>query len=76
MVTFSVALIGVLVSLLVSGEEYETTRIAIILCVIVGVFGVFFYPISKTLWSAIDLMLIPLEPGEVDPRFDPTISID
>ena len=76
MVTFSVALIGVLISLLIPGEDYAATQIAIVLCVIVGTFGLFFYPISKTLWSAIDLAMIPLEPGEVDPRFDPTIAID
>jgi hypothetical protein len=26
---------------------------------------VFYYPISKTLWTAIDLLMRPLEPGEV-----------
>ncbi len=76
MVTFSVALIGVLLSLLVSGEEYSPTRVTIILGVIVGSFGVFFYPISRTLWSAMDLVMVPLEPGEVDPRFDPTITVE
>ena len=28
-----------------------------------------FFPASRTLWSAIDLMMRPLRPGEVDPRF-------
>ena len=35
-----------------------------------------FYPLSKTLWSALDLMMTPLEPGEVDPRFDPHVKIE
>jgi uncharacterized protein (DUF983 family) len=30
-----------------------------------------FFPFSKTLWLAIDLMMRPLEPGEVDPAFEP-----
>ena len=34
--------------------------------------GLAFYPVSKTLWSAIDLAMRPLEPDEdVDPRFIP-----
>lgn len=28
-----------------------------------------FFPASRTLWTAIDLMMRPLKPGEVDPRF-------
>lgn len=28
-----------------------------------------FFPASRTLWTAIDLMMRPLRPGEVDPRF-------
>jgi uncharacterized protein (DUF983 family) len=27
-----------------------------------------FFPASRTLWSAIDLLMRPLRPGEVDPR--------
>lgn len=30
-----------------------------------------FFPFSKTLWLAIDLMMRPLEPGEVDPVYEP-----
>lgn len=34
---------------------------------VVGVLvPVFFYPMSKTFWSAIDLIMKPLEPQEVD----------
>jgi hypothetical protein len=35
-----------------------------------------FFPISKTLWSAIDLMFVDLEPGEVDPRYDPSVTFE
>ena len=28
-----------------------------------------FFPASRTLWSAMDLLMRPLAPGEVDPRF-------
>lgn len=30
---------------------------------------VLFFPPSRTLWTAIDLLMRPLAPGEVDPRF-------
>lgn len=30
-----------------------------------------FYPFSKTIWLALDLMMRPLEPGEVAPGFGP-----
>lgn len=32
-------------------------------------FPIFFYPFSKTIWTAIDIRLRPLEPGEVDPGY-------
>jgi len=28
-----------------------------------------FFPPSRTLWTGIDLLMRPLEPGEIDPRF-------
>jgi len=43
--------------------------------VAVGV-SMLFFPISKTLWSAIDLMFVDLEPGEVDPRYDPSVTFE
>ena len=76
MVTFSVALGGVLLSLLLSGDDYSPVKVAIILSAVVGTFSVVFFPISKTLWSAMDLVMVPLEPGEVEPRYDPTRSVD
>lgn len=38
--------------------------------VIIAVLGpLVFFPASRTLWTAMDLMMRPLAPGEVDPRF-------
>lgn len=38
--------------------------------VIIALAGpVVFFPASRTLWTAMDLMMRPLKPGEVDPRF-------
>lgn len=38
--------------------------------IIIAVLGpIVFFPASRTLWTAIDLLMTPLRPGEVDPRF-------
>lgn len=37
--------------------------------IIAGLGPVVFFRSSRTLWSAIDLLMVPLWPGEVDPRF-------
>ena len=76
-VTFGVVLFALIGALLITGgQPSSTARVAAIVAGIAAAFGVIFYPISRTLWSAIDLMIIPLEPGEVDPRFDPAEAID
>lgn len=36
--------------------------------VIAGLGPLVFFPASRTLWSAMDLLMRPLRPGEVDPR--------
>jgi len=32
-------------------------------------FPIFFYPFSKMIWTAIDIRMRPLEPGEADPAY-------
>lgn len=74
-VTFGVILIALIVSLIVTaGEPFPAERFSIITAIIAVLTAVIFYPISRTLWSAIDLLIVPLEPGEVDPRFDPHVT--
>lgn len=41
---------------------------------VAAVFPVFFYPFSKTIWTAIDLRIRPPEPGEVAAELDEWIS--
>jgi hypothetical protein len=40
-----------------------------------GLFPLAFYPVSKTLWLAIDVAMSPLEPGEADPPWAPPPEI-
>lgn len=76
-VTFGVVLFGLLAAIAITTPEpLPTGTVAVILGSTAVATTVVFYPISKTLWSALDLMLTPLEPGEVDPRYDPSVTID
>lgn len=76
-VTFGVVLIGLLIAIGVTAPDpLPTGTVALILGTTAVVVSVVFYPISKTLWSAIDLLISPLEAGEVDPRYDPSVLIE
>lgn len=70
----TVAVIGLMLLVLVTTliitypEQVPVGIIAIQL--VIGGLGTFvFYPASKTLWTAIDILMRPLKFGEVDPRF-------
>jgi len=75
-VTFGAMLISFVIAVLILGSG--TSPLALILAVapVMLIVSVVFFPISKTLWSAIDLMFVALEPGEVDPRYDPSVTLD
>lgn len=74
-VTFGSILITVLVGAALTAPDVPVVPLSII-TVVVGLFvSVFFFPISKTLWSAVDVMMVDIQPGEVDPRFDPSVDI-
>jgi uncharacterized protein (DUF983 family) len=71
-VTFAAVLIAIVVAFLVTYPDGST---ALALTVVVGtalIVPLAFFPVSKTLWSAIDLAMRPLEPeDDVDPRWIP-----
>jgi uncharacterized protein (DUF983 family) len=53
------------------GDESPVVALTIVVAVALVV-PLAFYPVSKTLWSAIDLAMRPLEPDDdVDPRWIP-----
>jgi uncharacterized protein (DUF983 family) len=74
-VTLVAVLVAVVVGFLLT---YPDGSIAVALAVIVGtaiLVPLAFFPVSKTLWSAIDLAMRPLEPDDdVDPRWIPPAS--
>lgn len=69
-VTFGAMLIVMVISAAATSPDIPVGKLLIGNGIFVIVLSAVFFPISKTLWSAIDLMMIDLEPGEVDPRFD------
>lgn len=74
-VTFGSILLTVLIGAGLTAPDVPVGRLSII-TVLVGLFvSVFFFPISKTLWSAVDVMMVEIQPGEVDPRYDPSVVI-
>ena len=75
-VTFAFVLISLILLFLFGGTEPPVVPAILVLSAGVLLLSIGFFPISKTLWSAIDLMMIPIEPGEVDPRYDLTDYVE
>jgi uncharacterized protein (DUF983 family) len=71
-VSFTAVLIGVVVAFLLTWPNGSTAAGLLGVCVVAVAVPLAFYPVSKTLWSAIDLAMRPLEPeDDVDPRWIP-----
>ncbi len=71
-VSFTAVLIGVVVAFLLTWPDGSTAAGVVGVVVVAVAVPLVFYPVSKTLWSAIDLAMRPLEPeDDVDPRWIP-----
>jgi len=64
----AVVTVGVLGFILTFPELPLAPLVASVIAV-AAIFPVVFYPFSKTLWTALDVRLRPLEPGEVRPGY-------
>lgn len=65
-VSFALLGIVVIVGAILTYPDGSTVRLILIAVGSAFVGPTFFYPLSKTLWTAIDIMMRPLEPHEVD----------
>ncbi len=66
-VTFGLLMITIFVSIIATFPDFPVTKL-VILCLGVSIFvPLLFHPSSRTLWSAIDLGMRPLQPDEADP---------
>jgi uncharacterized protein (DUF983 family) len=72
MVSFTLLVAAIGIGFAVTYPDPPVGVILAIAVVIAAVFPVVFYPISRSLWSAIDLAMRPPEPSDdIDPRFLP-----
>lgn len=66
---------GLLAVVLVTGFVITYPDVAVGPMLVLGLgtalgFPILFWPASRTLWSAIDIMMRPVEQGELDPRYE------
>ena len=76
-VTFTLTFFVLLGGAIIMHPDIEPWPLLAAALTTASVFPALFLPISHTLWTAIDLILRPLEPGEIDPRFikvDPVLG--
>jgi len=65
-VSFGALLLTLLVGFLVTWPEVPGPALFVVAVAVAALVPVVFYPWSKTIWLALDLMMRPLEPGEAD----------
>jgi uncharacterized protein (DUF983 family) len=70
-VSFGVLLIVLLGGVLLTWPEPPFVAITVAAVGVAVLMPIFFMPFSKTVWLAADLLMRPLEPGEVRPGFGP-----
>ena len=68
-VVFGAMLTALLTSTLVSYPEVHVAFLLTTQLVLALLGPLAFFPSSRMLWTAIDLLMRPLAPGEIDPRF-------
>jgi uncharacterized protein (DUF983 family) len=71
-VSFGALLVAVVVGFALTTPDPPAGLLVGVAMVVAAVVPMVFFPWSRTLWSAIDLLMRPLEPDdEVDPRYWP-----
>lgn len=76
-VTFSVTFAVLLVGSIATQPDIPVIPLLIATLLSAGVLPLLFLPSAHTMWTAIDLAVRPLTPGEIDPRFvvvDPVVG--
>lgn len=59
-------LVTLVVSLVVTFPEFPVVKLVVINVAVAILAPILFYPLSRMLWTAIDIAMRPLEPDEVD----------
>lgn len=77
MVTFSATFVVLLVGSIATRPDIAVWPLVIAIICTSVVLPILFLPSAHTMWTAIDLIVRPLTPGEIDPRFvvvDPEVG--
>jgi hypothetical protein len=75
MVSFTAVLLAVILGFVLTYPDGSTAAAVTGIVAVAVIVPLLFFPVSKTLWSAIDLAMRPLEPeDDVDPRWIPPAS--
>lgn len=64
-----IVLIVVAITVAMSDSDLPVGLLLVVEITIAALGPLVFFPPSRQLWTAIDLLMRPLKPGEVDPRF-------
>jgi uncharacterized protein (DUF983 family) len=70
-VTFGLLAAVVVGGLILSYPEFDVAPVLIAGAAVALLFPLAFFPFARTLWTAVDLWMRPLEPGEADPPGTP-----
>jgi uncharacterized protein (DUF983 family) len=68
-VVFSVMLVVLLGVTLIGYPDPPIGLLLVVEILLAGLGPLLFFPSSRTLWTAMDLLMRPLRSGEIDPRF-------
>jgi len=68
-VCFTATFLVLIVGSVLMVPDIQPVPLVLAALVPAGLGPVLFLPSSRTMWTAIDLLLRPLQPGEADPRF-------
>jgi len=68
-VCFTLTFLALLIGAIVMIPDIEPVALAVIALIPAAVGPILFLPSSRMMWTAIDLLMRPLIPGEVDPRY-------
>ncbi|MCB0975358.1 MAG: DUF983 domain-containing protein [Actinobacteria bacterium] len=74
--SFGVLLITIIVSVIATYPDLPVGRLVAICLVVAICMPVFYYPLSKVQWTAIDTCMNPLRPGEVKQPWGPPPAHD
>jgi len=75
MVSFTVLFAVLALGFILTVPDVPTLELSLTGIAVAAVFPILFHPISKTFWTAIDLAMRPLTPGEVAPGWELEASV-